>query len=161
MNFQEKQTANDEHEFKILESKCIIGTALVKKIHDREGYFWHLDDLQIRKESRHKGYGKALANHLITYLLAIEKLRIRVHPAIGQQVMESLNEAMQNLSEEELDERDRQLEQEMQDPDFWEKQELKQEVFNSENLKEWYRKIGFNTDDPDGKHLWYLPDSAT
>lgn len=160
MNFQAEKKGNDEYVFKVLDSENIVGNAVVTKMHDHKGKFWHLDDLQIRKESRRQGYGTALVNHIITYLLKIDKLRIRVHPAVGQQAMESLCEEIQNLSEQELDQRDKQLEQEMQKPDFWETQKCNQEVFDSEDLKNWYRERGFNNDDPDGKHLWYAK-SAT
>ncbi|MCY7273151.1 MAG: GNAT family N-acetyltransferase, partial [Phormidesmis sp. CAN_BIN44] len=157
MNFQEEHSINNEYVFKVLDSEKIVGTALVKKMHDQEGEFWHLDDLKIQKENRRQGYGRALVKHLIKYLWEINKLRIRVHPAVGEQAMESILEARQNLSEGELDEMDRQLEQKRQKPNFWESQKLKQQVFNSKDLKKWYRKQGFTIDDPDGKHLWCHP----
>ncbi|MDS3861935.1 GNAT family N-acetyltransferase [Thermosynechococcaceae cyanobacterium BACA0444] len=155
MEFDSTVIDQRNYRFMVLESGDIVGTAVVKKMCDKNGDFWHLDDLQIRKNCRKKGYGTALIYHLVTYLLKVNQLPIRVHPAIGQQASEALVERIENLSEQELDEMDRQLEQEMQNPNFWKNQETKQMVFDSEELKKWYRKRGFNIDDPDGKHLWF------
>jgi hypothetical protein len=80
---------------------------------------------------------------------------MRVHPAGGQQVMEDLFDSVSNLSDEEDKEQRMQIMQEMKDPSFWESQQLNQTTFNSDELKEWYRKRGFDIDDPDGKHLWH------
>jgi GNAT superfamily N-acetyltransferase len=92
--------------------------------------------LQIGIESRGKGYGTELVKYLVTYLLKINQLRVRVHPVIGQQVFEALAEAWQN-------------------PNLLQEKKFEQKVFDSEDLKKWYRKRGFTIDDPDGQHLWY------
>jgi hypothetical protein len=160
MDFQVNCINNSEYEFKLLESKNIVGSAFVKKMQDRKGEFWHLDDLEVQKPNRQKGHGGSLVKYLINYLWKIDKLRIRVHPAIGEQATEQSCEEIQNLSQEysedELDEIDRKLVEEMKKPDFWTNQKFSQKLFNSEELKAWYRKQGFTNED--GQYLWCYPE---
>jgi GNAT superfamily N-acetyltransferase len=161
VDFEETHITNDRFEFKIFESERIVGRALVKRMHDMTKDYWHLDDLQIDKESRGKGYGTALVRHLMNHLSEISELPMRVHPAGVQQVMEDLFEARPDLCDEEHEEQLRQAKQDMQDPSYWETQQRNQVTFNSDGLKGWYRKRGFNVDDSDGRHLWHLPESST
>lgn len=155
---------DEEYKFEILDYGEVIGTAHVKTQQDRQGEFWHLDDLFVTEKRRNQPqhYGTKLLDHLRQYLWSVHKLRIRVHPAIGQQAMEELVERLKQnqhkYTEEELDAMDEELNQAMQQPDFWEKQQEAGWQFDSKKLIEWYRKRGFTHDDPDGKHLWCYPD---
>lgn len=153
----------EEYKFEVLDSASkVTGTAHVKSIQDGQGKFWHLEDLLVAKESRSQGYGTKLLIHLRQYLWSIHRLRIRVHPAFGQQAMEEIAEGFmqQQYTEEELDTMDRDLVQAMQQPDYWEKQAetIQNTQFDSKRLIEWYRKRDFTVDDPDGRHLWCYPD---
>ncbi|WP_413175913.1 hypothetical protein [Anabaena azotica] len=91
-------------------------------------------------------------------------LRIRVHPAIGQQGMEELYERLKHdeetYSEEERNAMGEASDLAMQQPDFWEKQAeiIEKRDRDSKELIEWYRKRKFIHDDPDGKHLWFYPE---
>jgi GNAT superfamily N-acetyltransferase len=154
-------TPYGEYKFEVLDpAKKVVGAAYIESKQDKQGKFWHLEDLLIAEENRNQGYGSALLEHLRQYLWDINRLRIRVHPAIGQQAMEELaetGELMLQSSEEELDAIDRKLEEAMQQPDFWSKQaEIKKE-YSSKDLIEWYKKRGFTIDDPDKKHVWCYP----
>lgn len=156
--------ANGGYIFKILDShRNLIGTAHVESKHDNQGKFWDLEDLFIfEKENRYQGYGTTLLDYLKDYLWGVDKLRIRVHPAIGHQAMETLvTESINNqkkYTEEELDEMDRKLEAEMQQPGFWEKSEEMSRVFHSDDLKKWYKNRGFSVTYPsDEKHFWCFP----
>ncbi|MBE9250044.1 GNAT family N-acetyltransferase [Dolichospermum sp. LEGE 00240] len=154
--------SDKEYKFEVLSSGQGIATAHVKCMRDRQGKFWHLDNLFVHNQNRNQGYGTRLVNHLRDYLWSIDRLRIRVHPAIGLQVMEELAEKSKHNTEtytkEELDDMSKSLYLEMQQPDFWEKQAERNEVRDSKKLIEWYRKRGFIHDDPNGKHLWCYPE---
>ena len=155
--------SNGNYRFEILDSHdTVVGTAHVESRHDTEGDFWHLEDFLINKDCRSQGYGTALINYLRDYLWNINKLRIRVHPAIGQQVSENLAKDLQSnqqqYTEEELDEMDRKLQERIQQPDFWEEQKKTRKVYNSNDLKKWYVKRGFTVNYPfDERHFWCLP----
>ncbi|MBD2569428.1 GNAT family N-acetyltransferase [Anabaena lutea] len=154
--------SDEEYKFEILNSGEVIATAHVKCMQDKQEKFWHLSNLFVDKNSRSHGYGTKLVNHLRQYLWNIDRLRIRVHPAIGQQAMEELAEISKHYNEtyteEELDAMDKELYLAMQQPDFWEKQAEISKTKDSKQLVEWYRKREFTHDDPDGKHLWCYPD---
>lgn len=167
MEFQEYSslTPYGEYKFEVLDpAKKVVGAAYIESKQDKQGKFWHLEDLLIAEENRNQGYGSALLEHLRQYLWDINRLRIRVHPAIGQQAMEDLAERgklMQQFSEEELDAMDRKFEEAMQKPDFWSKQAESNKKYSSEDLIEWYKKRGFTIDDPDQKHFWcYHPQGS-
>jgi GNAT superfamily N-acetyltransferase len=158
--------SDKEYKFEVLNSGQVIATALVKCMQDQQGKFWHLDDLLVvQKENRNQDYGTKLLNHLRHYLWNIDKLKIRVHPAIGNQGTEELAERLSERSkhneetytEEELDAIDEALDLAMQQPDFWQKRAEINENKDSKKLFEWYRKREFTHDDPDGKHLWCYP----
>jgi hypothetical protein len=97
-------------------------------------------------------------------LWSIDRLRIRVHPAIGQQGMEELYERLKHdeetYSEKELNAMGEASDLAMQQPDFWEKRAeiIEKRDRDSKELIEWYRKRKFIHDDPDGKHLWCYPE---
>ncbi|MBD2294284.1 GNAT family N-acetyltransferase [Anabaena sphaerica FACHB-251] len=150
--------SDEEYKFEVLHSGQVIGIAHVKCMQDQQGKFWHLDNLFVQIKHRNHGYGTKLLNHLRHYLWSMDRLRIRVHPAIGQQAMEALVEKLQHnkeiYTEEELDAMDKELYLAMQQPDFWQKQAEISETQDSKELVEWYRKREFTHDDPDGKHLW-------
>ncbi len=159
-DYQSLQT--EEYNSEILDS-CInvIGVAHAKLLHGTQEKFWHLENLFIDKGNRCQGYGTKLLNHFCQYLWSIYKVPIRVHPAIGQQVMENLSDRLmqQQSSEEELDALDENLSNELQQPDFWERQIEKSSThLDSERLIEWYCKKGFKVDDSDKKYLWCHPD---
>lgn len=126
MKFQ-VHLSNADYKFEVLDSdKKIIGNAHVESKNDKKEKFWHLEDLFIEKKSRYQGYGTELLNYLCNYLWDVEKLRIRVHPAIGQQGMEEIVEEWrrtnQQFTEEELDDIDRKRMEEIQQRDFWKEQ---------------------------------------
>ncbi len=151
----------EDYKFEILNSGQVIGTVHVKSMQGKQGKFWHLDDLLIDKNYRSQGYGTKLLNHLRDYLWKIDRLKIRVHPGDGR-LLEDLPEKWKHHNEqytdEELDAMDKETEQAMLQPDFWDKLAEKSENRDSEKLKNWYRERGFKHDDPDGKHLWCYPD---
>lgn len=163
-SFQNYQlsNSNNEYRFEILGiDKNVIGTAHVKFKNSSQGNFWHLDDLYIFNNYRFQGYGTKLLNHLREYVWNINRLKLRVHPAIGQQAMEEiaakkLSEQSES-SEEELDAMDEKLEREMMQPDFWKKQKETSSKDDSTSLVKWYMDRGFSVRDPDEKHLWCEP----
>ncbi|MDJ0734248.1 MAG: GNAT family N-acetyltransferase [Nostocaceae cyanobacterium] len=159
-NYPPSQPGKD-YKFEILNSGQIIATAYVKSMQNQQGKFWHLDDLFVQKNNRSQGYGTQLLDHLRKYLWKIDRLKIRVHPANEEQV-EEFSEIYKHNNEqytdEELDAIDRETEQAIQQPGFWNQLAEKSENRDSERLKNWYRKRGFTHDDPDGKHLWCYPD---
>jgi GNAT superfamily N-acetyltransferase len=154
--------SDKEYKFEVLSSGQVIATAYVN---DYQGKFWHLDGLLVhQKKDRYQGYGSKLLNHLRDYLWSIDRLRIRVHPAIGQQGMEELYEILKHdeetYSEKELNAMGEASDLAMQQPDFWEKRAeiIEKRDRDSKELIEWYRKRKFIHDDPDGKHLWCYPE---
>jgi len=141
-------------------SSDFLGISKVTKSNNQT--FWDLEEITIKKEFRRQGYGSKLLNYTRDSMWEIEKLRIRVHPAIGQQAIENLAEQYQeNLkkyTEEELDALDAKLIQEMrEDPKFWNKQSDKFQNYNSDELAKWYCRRGFKPDNLDKKHLWCYP----
>lgn len=150
------------YRFEILDSDSherVVGVAYVESRYDAEGKFWHLEDLFIDENNRNKGYGTILLGFLRDYLWNIDRLRIRVHPAVGQQAMEILGKQMQfnqqQYTEAELDKLDKSLEKMLQKPDFWESQE---KILNlsSDELRKWYKKRGFSVTF-DEKYFWCFP----
>lgn len=156
MNFSNYPTPNGGYKYEVQDSSGqIVGTAHVQSKGNAHR-FWDLEDLLIDKEYRRQGYGTGLLNHVRDHLWNIDRLPIRVHPAVGQEALEEVAKNCQHnqLTEEERDAEDRKLEEAMKKPDFWEDQNKKSKKYNSEDLKDWDRKLEFTCDDPDGKHLW-------
>lgn len=152
------------YRFEILDShERSVGVAHIESRDDAEGKFWHLEDLLIDENNRNRGYGTILLSYLRDYLWNIDRLRIRVHPAVGQQAMETLGKQMQfnqqQYTEAELDELDKSLEEMLQKPDFWESQEKILDI-SSDELREWYKKRGFSVTF-DEKYLWCFPTSSS
>lgn len=142
--------SHDSYVFEILDShEKQVGTAHVDLKHDIKGEFWHLEDFIIIDESnRDQGYGTTLLNYLRKYLWSIDRLRIRVHPAIGQQAGENLAKNtqchQQQYTEAELNEMDIKLIEEIKQFGFKNIQEDTSNSLDSEKLKKWYKNRGFS-----------------
>lgn len=154
--------SRNEYRFEIIGTdNNVIGTAHVKFKNGSQESFWHLHNLYINHNYRFQGYGTKLLNHLREYVWNINRLKLRVHSAIGQQAMEKIAKKLSErseFSEEELDAMDEKLEREMMQPDFWEKQKEISLEYDSTSLVKWYMDRGFSVRDPDEKHLWCEPD---
>lgn len=154
---------NGNYNFKIVsEDQKEIGNSLVESRQDRQGRFWHLENLYISPEYRSKGYGTTLLNYIREYVWNVDRLRIRVHPAIGQQASENWAENLQKINSKDNQELGEYLDS-LSDEEWLEwvqnnSSKIGWMEFNSDNLIRWYQNRGFTIKDPDEKHLWCDPE---